>query len=391
MAGGSGGMAAPGVAAVATSPGGVVGGARGPVGGARGAAVVAAPTGVGRGTTAPAIPPVAGGFRGVAPTGLSTGLNGPRPAFSGGGGRYGYVPITAGARPVGTVVPPTTTTATLRSPGGNRPALSTAASRPTLPSNNPAVAAASARSFRPVPPAASAYRGGNAVRNSPAGVNVPVRTHPNRPYFTGNSFNGGRRFGWSGGYGGRPYYGGSYQSPGFYGSATGTYLYPYAYGYALTPPSAASYGYYGNDLGPTVTPPYYLGGAFPYFYGSGIVGSSAVYDTNPGGYYYGATTTGTSSDADPAPVTPAPDDAGTAATPPDATAEPAAPAGASGGPNSIVEAVQEELTRRGYYAGQVDGVLGGNTAEALRRFQANHRLAPTGQVNEATLFALDLN
>lgn len=61
------------------------------------------------------------------------------------------------------------------------------------------------------------------------------------------------------------------------------------------------------------------------------------------------------------------------------------------GPDSVVEAVQEELARRGYFAGKVNGVLGASSQEALRRFQANHQLAPTGRINEATLFALGLN
>ncbi len=63
----------------------------------------------------------------------------------------------------------------------------------------------------------------------------------------------------------------------------------------------------------------------------------------------------------------------------------------SNGPDSLVEAVQGELAKRGYFAGKVDSMYGDSTREALRRFQADQRLGATGRINEATLHALQLD
>ena len=89
---------------------------------------------------------------------------------------------------------------------------------------------------------------------------------------------------------------------------------------------------------------------------------------------------------------------------PAATANPAAPAAQSDaaqgngstaqpslGPDSLVEAVQAELTRRGYYQGKVDAMFSSDTAASLRRFQQDNYLAPTGHLNEPTLHALNLD
>jgi hypothetical protein len=61
------------------------------------------------------------------------------------------------------------------------------------------------------------------------------------------------------------------------------------------------------------------------------------------------------------------------------------------GPDSLVEAVQAELTRRGYYQGKVDAMFRRDTEEALRHFQQDNYLAPTGHLNEPTLHALNLD
>ncbi|HWI61535.1 MAG TPA: L,D-transpeptidase family protein, partial [Symbiobacteriaceae bacterium] len=53
-----------------------------------------------------------------------------------------------------------------------------------------------------------------------------------------------------------------------------------------------------------------------------------------------------------------------------------------------VRAVQEILRVLGYYQGQADGVYGPTSAEAVRRFQADHNLAPDGIVGPATYDAL---
>ena len=53
-----------------------------------------------------------------------------------------------------------------------------------------------------------------------------------------------------------------------------------------------------------------------------------------------------------------------------------------------VRAAQSELKSRGYHAGAVDGVMGPQTIEALRRYQAANGLNVTGKVDKATLDSL---
>ena len=61
------------------------------------------------------------------------------------------------------------------------------------------------------------------------------------------------------------------------------------------------------------------------------------------------------------------------------------------GPDSLVEAVQAELSRRGYFGGKVDAVYNAATHTAIQRFQADQQLPATGRINEATLHALQLD
>ena len=86
--------------------------------------------------------------------------------------------------------------------------------------------------------------------------------------------------------------------------------------------------------------------------------------------------------------------------PSDATAAPEPPAPqtnanpnlkSNAGPDSLVEAVQAELARRGYFGGKVDAVYNEATHAALQRFQSDQQLAVTGRINEATLHALQLD
>jgi peptidoglycan hydrolase-like protein with peptidoglycan-binding domain len=44
-------------------------------------------------------------------------------------------------------------------------------------------------------------------------------------------------------------------------------------------------------------------------------------------------------------------------------------------------AVQQELTRRGYRPGPIDGVLGPQTRAAIRKYQRQHGLPVTGEVS----------
>jgi peptidoglycan hydrolase-like protein with peptidoglycan-binding domain len=49
-----------------------------------------------------------------------------------------------------------------------------------------------------------------------------------------------------------------------------------------------------------------------------------------------------------------------------------------------IRQIQGVLQERGYDPGPLDGVLGKKTREALRRFQKDHHLAVTGEINADT-------
>jgi hypothetical protein len=58
--------------------------------------------------------------------------------------------------------------------------------------------------------------------------------------------------------------------------------------------------------------------------------------------------------------------------------------------DSQVSNVQSALAREGYYDGAIDGKFGAGTQRALRRFQRDHRLDATGEINQAVIDALRL-
>jgi hypothetical protein len=60
----------------------------------------------------------------------------------------------------------------------------------------------------------------------------------------------------------------------------------------------------------------------------------------------------------------------------------------SGG--SVVASVQNALDQMGYNAGPPDGAMGPQTENALARFQNDHGLPATGQIDNPTLQALGL-
>jgi hypothetical protein len=55
---------------------------------------------------------------------------------------------------------------------------------------------------------------------------------------------------------------------------------------------------------------------------------------------------------------------------------------------SLIMSVQKELARLGYYHGQLDGMTGSETAQALRLFQSADKLPVSGQIDSATIKAL---
>ena len=60
-------------------------------------------------------------------------------------------------------------------------------------------------------------------------------------------------------------------------------------------------------------------------------------------------------------------------------------------PGDVITSVQNALQEQGYYNDEVDGLIGPNTREALRNFQADHGLPVTAAIDGPTLEALGLN
>jgi len=56
----------------------------------------------------------------------------------------------------------------------------------------------------------------------------------------------------------------------------------------------------------------------------------------------------------------------------------------------LATAVQTELTARGYYHGQIDGVIGSDSRNAIQAFQQAQRLPVTGMIDPKLLKALKL-
>ncbi len=75
--------------------------------------------------------------------------------------------------------------------------------------------------------------------------------------------------------------------------------------------------------------------------------------------------------------------AGQANPPPLAYIEPLPPA--------AVQNVQARLQQAGVYTGRIDGIWGTDSEAALERFQQQHQLQVTGQLNEATAATLGVN
>jgi Putative peptidoglycan binding domain len=59
--------------------------------------------------------------------------------------------------------------------------------------------------------------------------------------------------------------------------------------------------------------------------------------------------------------------------------------------NSLAMSVQTKLADQGYYHGQVDGVIGSGTIDAVRKFQADHGLPTTGKIDPKLLNALGID
>ena len=64
-----------------------------------------------------------------------------------------------------------------------------------------------------------------------------------------------------------------------------------------------------------------------------------------------------------------------------------APPAPGSGP-SLPQAVQRQLSKKGYYKGEIDGQFGPASRSALSNFQRDHNLRETGRIDEPTLDAL---
>ncbi len=60
-------------------------------------------------------------------------------------------------------------------------------------------------------------------------------------------------------------------------------------------------------------------------------------------------------------------------------------------PDKVIADVQAELQQMGYYKGEVDGLLGPMTREALGAYQADQGLTQTAAIDEPTLQSLDMS
>jgi hypothetical protein len=60
-------------------------------------------------------------------------------------------------------------------------------------------------------------------------------------------------------------------------------------------------------------------------------------------------------------------------------------------PDQVIANVQAELQEQGYYTGEVDGLLGPLTRQALTDYQADHGLYTTAAIDEPTLDALGMS
>src|SRR4029079_18492295 len=59
-------------------------------------------------------------------------------------------------------------------------------------------------------------------------------------------------------------------------------------------------------------------------------------------------------------------------------------------PDKVIANVQASLQEQGYYKGEVDGLLGPLTREALNGYQADNGLYTTAAIDEPTLESLGL-
>jgi len=55
-----------------------------------------------------------------------------------------------------------------------------------------------------------------------------------------------------------------------------------------------------------------------------------------------------------------------------------------------IERVQIKLKKLGYNPGKIDGILGPNTKKAIKKFQKDNNLNPTGQLDSYTISSINI-
>jgi hypothetical protein len=121
---------------------------------------------------------------------------------------------------------------------------------------------------------------------------------------------------------------------------------------------------------------YYFFGGVPYFFPFDAVGFGYPYYGYDYGFGYAAE----------GPDGPAPYGSGPYGNGPyEGRIDPSG--GGQNGP-SLPSVVQQQLSKRGYYKGSIDGKFGPQSREALSRFQHANGLQETGRIDEPTLMAL---
>jgi hypothetical protein len=280
------------------------------------------------------------------PVGNGTGVTGGGAAPASGGARAAVVERSSGPAEVSRAVQPAAVARTREAAVQNGPVVRAEAGGERVVRGPENVASA-----RETVPNSGAAAGGRNIAIYGNAWTDPVRAGQQQRYYTANQYNNNRQNGYR------------HRSRGY------PYLYQY-YG-----------GYYPIYVDVPVAGDYFDGGAD---INSGYDGGPAVVP-DPG-----------ANGGAPAPpgniaVSPQNDDGQAAANPanpnPDASPTP----NPAIGPDSLVEAVQSELARRGYFQGKVDAMFRADTEAALRKFQQDNYLAPTGHLNEPTLHALNLD
>jgi peptidoglycan hydrolase-like protein with peptidoglycan-binding domain len=63
---------------------------------------------------------------------------------------------------------------------------------------------------------------------------------------------------------------------------------------------------------------------------------------------------------------------------------------AKDGKDDLASELQRALSQEGYYRGPIDGDIGSGSRAAIRAYQSDHGLEPTGRIDAALLHSLHI-